>query len=70
VSLQSIDPHELFLIKAFQAKASRLGVLCQYYANEDTLRHLLQISLREAWTACRTPTRVERTPHLARHLHR
>src|ERR1700733_6869973 len=51
VRLQDVDPQQLFLIKAFQTKASRLGVLYQFYNDTDSFRHLVKISLQEAYSA-------------------
>ena len=53
VRVQDIDPQQLFLIKAFQVKASRLGVLYQYYGDPEAFRHLVKISLREAYDSLR-----------------
>ena len=51
--IHDIDPQQLFLIKAFQAKASRLGVLYQYYGDHDEFRHLVRMSIRSAYDALR-----------------
>lgn len=47
--LQNIDPYQLFLIRAFREKASRLGILYQFYSSHEEFRHLVSISLREAY---------------------
>ena len=46
---RSLDPHQLMLVSAFREKASRLGVLYQTYGDHAELRHLVRISLREAY---------------------
>jgi hypothetical protein len=46
---RDIDPNQLFLIHAFREKASRLGVLYQFYSDLDELRHLLRVSLLDAY---------------------
>jgi hypothetical protein len=46
---QSLDPHQLLLVRAFREKAGRLGVLYHTYTDHDQLRHLFRISLREAY---------------------
>jgi len=44
----AIDPFQLMLVRAFQAKIARLGVLYQSYRTQDELRQLVRISLSEA----------------------
>jgi hypothetical protein len=46
---QSLDPHQLLLVRTFREKASRLGVLYQTYDDLEQLRHLFRVSLREAY---------------------
>ncbi|HXM64915.1 MAG TPA: DUF4062 domain-containing protein [Terriglobales bacterium] len=46
---RSLDPHQLMLVSAFREKASRLGVLYQTFGDHEELRHLVRISLREAY---------------------
>jgi hypothetical protein len=46
---QSIDPHQLLLVRAFREKAGRLGVLYHTFPDHEQLRHLFKISLHEAY---------------------
>lgn len=45
----SIDPYQLMLVKAFQEKAGRLGVLYHTANDDGELRRLVRTSLREAY---------------------
>lgn len=44
----AIDPSQLMLVRAFQEKASRLGVLSHTFKSHDELKHLARVSLQEA----------------------
>jgi hypothetical protein len=48
---QAIDPYQLLLVRAFREKATRLGVLYHTFSDLNQLRHLFQVSLREAYHA-------------------
>jgi hypothetical protein len=49
VRSQSLDPHQLLLVRAFREKASRLGILYHTYVDHDELRRFLRVSLREVY---------------------
>ena len=59
----AIDPHQLFLVRAFREKASRLGVLYHTFGDHDELRQLFRTSLRAAYERLTRPgygvTRLE-----------
>ena len=57
---QSIDPHQLLLVRAFREKAARLGVLYHTFSHLNQLRHLFQVSLQKAYYAL-----IDRTSSIA-----